>query len=213
MSIYTEEALDKLNKKELITILQSLQSKVESANNEILDQVCQLNQKFNQLVDMERQCWANTQYSRRECLEVVGIPDSVQNNELEDKVLPIFKKIGSEVSPRDTEACHRLKKDNDRVILKFSRRKDCEQMMSVKKDLKHLKMQEVGLPGNRSIFINTSLCSCYRMLWSKCKRLHDLGKISNFYISSGTIKVKISENRNPISITHTQDFVKVFPKS
>ena len=93
MSIYTEEALDKLNKKELITILLSLQSKVQSANNEILDQVCQLNQKFNQLVDMERQCWANTQYSRRECLEVEGIPDSVQNNELEDKRLTIFKKI------------------------------------------------------------------------------------------------------------------------
>ena len=49
MSIYTEKALDKLNKKELITILLSLQSKVESANNEILDQVRQLNQEFSQL--------------------------------------------------------------------------------------------------------------------------------------------------------------------
>ena len=210
---------------------------MESANNEILHQVRQLNQKFSQLesedsivkqanslllkrlVDMERQCWANAQYSRRECLEVVGIPDSVQNNELEDKVLTIFKKIGSEVSPRDIESCHRLKKDNDRVTVKFSGRKDCEQIMSVKKDLKHLKMQEVGLPGNCLIFINTSLypyyCSLYPyycMLWLKCKRLHDLGKISNFYISSGTIKVKISENRNPISITHTQDFVKYFPE-
>ena len=111
MSIYTEEALDKLNKKELITILLSLQSKVESVNNEILHQVRQLNQKFSQLesensivnqansllskrlVNMERQCWANAQYSRRKCLEVMGIPDSVQNNELEDKVLNIFKKI------------------------------------------------------------------------------------------------------------------------
>ena len=50
------------------------------------------------------------------------------------------------------------------------------------------------------------------MLWSKCKRFNDLGKISNFYISGGTIKVKISKNRNPISITYTQDFVKYFPE-
>ena len=110
MSIYTEEALDKLNKKELITILLSLQSKVESANNEIIDQVRQLNQKFSQLeseysivkqansflskrlVDMERQCWANAQYFRRECLEVVGIADSVQNNELEDQSADHFQK-------------------------------------------------------------------------------------------------------------------------
>ena len=49
MSIYIEEALDKLNKKELITILLSLQRKVESANNEILDQVRQVNQKFSHL--------------------------------------------------------------------------------------------------------------------------------------------------------------------
>ena len=82
--------------------------------------------------------------------------------------------------------------------------------MFVRKDLKHLKMQVVGLPGNRSIFINTSLCPYYHMLWSKCKKLYDSGKISNFYISSGTIKVKISESENPLSTTHTQDFVKHF---
>ena len=155
---------------------------MESANNEVVDQVRQLNQIFSQLesencivkqtnsllskrlVDMEKQCWANAHYSRKECLEVVGISDSVQNNELEDKVLTVFKKIGSEVSPRDIEAFYRLKKDNDRVIVKFSRHKDSEQILSVKKDLKHLKMQEVRLPGNRSIFINTSLCPYYRML-------------------------------------------------
>ena len=48
------------------------------------------------------------------------------------------------------------------------------------------------------------------MLWSKWKKLYDSGKISNFYISSGTIKVKISESKNPLSTTHTQDFVKHF---
>ena len=89
---------------------------------------------------------------------MVGISDSVQNNELEDTVLTIFKKIVREVSPRDIAACHRLKEVNNRVIVKFSRRKGCEQIVSVKKELKLLKLQTVGLPGNRSIFINTSLC-------------------------------------------------------
>ena len=36
---------------------------------------------------MGRQCWANTQYSKRECLEVVAMLESAQNNQLEDKVL------------------------------------------------------------------------------------------------------------------------------
>ena len=116
----------------------------------ILEEISKLKDKFSQLesenvivkqansllskrfVDMERQCWANTQYSRRECTEVVGIPNSVDSNELEDKVLTVFQKIGCELSPRDLEACHRLRKNSDRVIVKFSRRKDCEQIMSVK---------------------------------------------------------------------------------
>ena len=32
---------------------------------------------------MERQCWANAQYCRKECLELVGIPQSVKDNDLE----------------------------------------------------------------------------------------------------------------------------------
>ena len=227
---YTEKTSDKLNKKKLITIPLSLQSKVESASNEIHDEVRKLNQKFSHLeavnsvikqasslllkrmVDMERLCWSNAQYFGRECLKVVGIPDSVQNNKLEDKVLTIFKKTVSEVSPRDIEACNRLKKNkwqgNCQVLTTQGQWRD----NVPKKDLKHLKIQEVGLPRNRLIFTNTSLCPNYHMLRSECRRLHDLGKISNFYISSGTIKVKISENRSSISITHTQDFVKYFPE-
>ena len=53
---------------------------------------------------MERQCWSNAQYSRRECIEVVDIPDSVDNSELEVKVLTVFQKIGCELSPQDLEA-------------------------------------------------------------------------------------------------------------
>ena len=78
---------------------------------------------------MERKCWVNAQYSRREWTGVVDIPNSGNNNELENKVLTIFQKIGCELSPRELEACHQLRKNRDRVIVKFSRRKTCEQIM------------------------------------------------------------------------------------
>ena len=64
-------------------------------------------------VDKKRQCWANAQYFRRECVEVVGIPNSVSSNELEDKVLTVFQKIGCELSPRNLGECHRLRKNSD----------------------------------------------------------------------------------------------------
>ena len=64
-----------INKMELISILLSFQSKVESANNDILKEVRKLNQIFSQLeagkkfvkqvsleklVDVERQCWVTS---------------------------------------------------------------------------------------------------------------------------------------------------------
>ena len=40
---------------------------------------------------MERQCWANALYSRRECLDVIGIPSEVDGDVLKEKVLKIFR--------------------------------------------------------------------------------------------------------------------------
>ena len=58
------------------------------------------------VVTMERQCWANAQYSRRECLEVVGIPQQVDDKNLETKVLSIFQKIGCIIDPNFIDNCH-----------------------------------------------------------------------------------------------------------
>ena len=142
-------------------------------------------------------------------MEVVSIPCHVSNKNLESKVLEVFSKNGYEILSRDIEACHHLT-NNDRIIVKFLGRKDCNQVMSVKRDLWKLKLEDIGLRGSNSKFINPSLCPYYRMLRSKSKRLLDLGKINNFYISSGKIKIKLPENSKPLAITHVEDFKKHF---
>ena len=57
---------------------------------------------------LERKCATNEQYSKRECLEISGIPDSLANNNLEETVLKIFNETGVTVNSRDAEACHCL---------------------------------------------------------------------------------------------------------
>ena len=101
--------------------------------------------------------------------------------------------------------------NSDTIIAKFLRCKCCGQIMYVEKYLKKVKMQDIGLTGNQFIFTNTSLSLYYQMLWSKYKRLHELGNITNFYISCDTIKVKIIENSSLIAITNAKDFRKYFP--
>ena len=49
------------------------------------------------------------------------------------------------------------------------------------------------------------------MLWSKSKKLLTIGEIKRVYISNGTIRIKISENSSPLSITQDDDFRKHFP--
>ena len=83
--------------------------------------------------------------------------------------------------------------------------------MSVKRDLRKVKLEDIGLRGSNSIFVNPSLCPYYRMLWSKSKRLLDLGKINNFFVSSGKIKIRLQENSRTLAITHVENFKKNFP--
>ena len=70
-----------------------------------------------QLIVTERQCWANAQYSRRECLEISGIPTSVTDTDLEGKVLKVFEKLGVPVKEKHIEACHKVKQGSDRTIV------------------------------------------------------------------------------------------------
>ena len=148
MAAYTEGTLDKLSKKELIAITLSTRNKVEqytNVNNDALEEIYKFNENFvkheseinivkkvntllnERVIGRERQCWANAQYSRRECLEVAGIPRDVSNKNLEWKVLEVFSKVGCEIFSRDIDACHRLT-INDRVTVKFLRRKGCDQV-------------------------------------------------------------------------------------
>ena len=58
-------------------------------------------------------------------MEISDIPRDVSNENLESKVLEVFSKVSYEVLSRNIEACHRLK-NNDRVIVNFLQRKDCD---------------------------------------------------------------------------------------
>ena len=60
---------------------------------------------------LERKCVANDHYSRQECLEISGIPDSISNKDLEETVLKILSETGVTVNSEDIEVCHRLNQE------------------------------------------------------------------------------------------------------
>ena len=77
----------------------------------------------------ERQYWANNQYGRRECLNISGIAENIENKNLENLTLQIFKKIDINDDPENIEDCHWVKtQKTKKVIIKFSKSKDANKI-------------------------------------------------------------------------------------
>ena len=79
------------------------------------------------------------------------------------------------------------------------------------KDLTKLSMEDFQLTGQGKLYINQSLCPYSRVLWSKSKLLHRMGKIFSYYAFNATVKIKIQETSQPLSIMHSSGLDKLFP--
>ena len=72
-------------------------------------------------------------------------------------------------------------------------------------------MDDLQLTGQGKLYINQSLCPYCKVLSLKSKSLHRMGKIFSYYVSNGTVKIKIQETSQPLSIMHTSNLEKLFP--
>ena len=120
--------------------------------------------------------------------------------------------IGAPVNTDLVEDCHRIpsKGSPKIVILKLSCRKDSIQVLLNKNKLKQLKPESLNLPASLKIYINESLCPYYEKLWTKCKKLWDAKRILSFWISNGSLRVKLV-NENVSIITRDCDLEKLLP--
>ena len=218
-------ALKKLSKEELSNMVIDYQSKFDNMLSHINAELTSVRDRLTKMESqlsvtrrvndnllkqnriLERKCAANEHYSRRECLELSGIPDSIPNNNLEETVLKIFNETGVTVNSRDVEACHcRNQKSNPKkVIIKLSKRKDVVRVINNKKKFKNKKPQNIGLPSGCKICINENLCKYHKCLWWKCKLLQTCDSIQSFWVTNGSIRIK-HQNDEVTSVTHIEDF-------
>ena len=90
-------------------------------------------------------------------LEINLVPHSINNVDLEEKVCEALSLTGTKVKPDDLDACHRMKK-KDNVIIKFKNRKQTDDVIFKRKELKSKGNDLVALQFGRSLFINDSIC-------------------------------------------------------
>ena len=119
------------------------------------------------VIELEKSQAKAEQYSRRNNVEISGIPHEILDNNLEDKVIDICKDAGIEIGHMDIEGCHRLPLSRNnaggtkRVIVKFVNKKHSEDVLRLRKII----------ISRSKVFISNSLCPYYRYLLGKCKDL------------------------------------------
>ena len=107
-------------------------SKYDKVNSEL--QQCK---KFNshlltRIIQLERNAVTNSQYSRRETIELNPVPADITEDVLEQNVCKALSLTGVHVVPNDLRACHRMKR-SDNVIVKFKCRKEKKSIMYKRK--------------------------------------------------------------------------------
>ena len=234
--VLDEDTLKDLNKKKLVEIIfaqrnqtSELQTKLESVGDDISTLKSDISDKSNKgvlgdiadfkrrIIELERKLYAQEQYTRRECVEIVGIKKEVSDNNLSNVVVEAFKCAGVDVTPRSFQAIHKLR-NKETVIAKLVHRADAIDILRKKRVLRELddeKKVELSLQGK--VYVNESLCPAYNIILGKCNALYKSRHISAFYTINGKILITIGGTRdvngritNPLEtlhITHVEDLI------
>ena len=124
--VYAEETSRALNKNQIIDLLFKSQEQTNTTIASLTAEIKRLNENFQklesdvsvvknvnnilskQMSSIERQCWKNAQYSRREFFELVRLHSSIEDKDLEPTVCRVLQDISVGVTGEGIEACHRL---------------------------------------------------------------------------------------------------------
>ena len=78
---------------------------------------------LTRIIQLERNAVTNSQYSRRETIELNPVPADITEDVLEENICKALSLTGVNIVLNDLHTCHRMK-TTDRVIVKF---KCCKQ--------------------------------------------------------------------------------------
>ena len=105
---------------------------------------------------MERNTVTNSQYSRRETIELNPMPADITEDVLEESICKALSLTGVNVVPNDLHAYHRMKR-SDKVIVKFNRRKQKRSVIYKRKNLGNKSQELSNLKFSRRLFLSESM--------------------------------------------------------
>jgi hypothetical protein len=200
-----DELLERVDKMEKEKELIEDENKVLKNCIQQLDQsMTQLGQTYN---DLE-------QYSRRECVEISGIPSPVWKEEnLNDIATKIGELTGVKIREDDISVCHRLpqrRRQNDRnkqqrIIVKFVRRDMKDKFYKSRGQLREKTTKDLGYESANRIYLAKSLTEQNKDLFRCCLKFKKDNQYKFIWTSNGKIFLRKDNESGAIHIKSKQD--------
>ena len=114
------------------------------------------------------------QYTRRDCLEILGIPlpEDSRLEDTNDMLLQLSQKMDIPLERNDISVSHRIRSSrasvDPAIIVKFVRREMRERLYRSRKRLKSITTADLGFSVDKKIFINESLTPKNKELFKDC---------------------------------------------
>ena len=186
-------------------------TKAENANVTLTKELdCtrkKLREQAKEINDLENSQDELEQYTRKNSLEIVGVPETAYPS-TEELVIRVGEILNVEIKPEDIEISHKLKrKYTNAVIVKFLSHKVKTKLYKQRTKLKNVKVSDL-FPSfanatrdtGQRIFINENLTSYRRELFGKVNKKRKDNLIVSAWTMDGKIYVKTSPDGTPVRI-------------
>ena len=156
------------------------------------------------------------QYGRRQNLEIVGIPETDQED-TNKIVIEVAKLLNVEIAPEQISTSHRLKSKKKRnsdddtqpsstpIIARFVNRDIRNRLYSNRKLARDLDLKSFSVKDTQHIYINENLTHERKRLFWKAKQLAKSEGFRFFWTHNGTVLVRKSEESDILAIKSDND--------
>ena len=153
----------------IMSIKDSIIDALKEENIKLKSRVEQLEDK---IIRMEIAKNNNDQYTQCNNIEILGIAATVKDEDLEKKVIAIFRCLKIDIDPSGIEDCHRLGNSTPKnTIVCFVNRKFCKKALGAKFDLRKIKDAELHFDTSSVLYFSENLTPYNQYLPWKCRGL------------------------------------------
>ena len=189
---------------ETLVVLQeenkALKEEHASLKSQVLSSANDLKSVQKSLNDLE-------QYTRRDSVEIRGIPlpEESQEEDTNEIVLQLSQKMGIPLERKDISVSHRIRSRSlvdPAIIVKFVRREVRERLYRARKRLKSITTADFGFSVEKKIFINESLTPKNKELFKDCLRFKKDNSFKFLWTNAGKIFLRRNAD-SPVILTNS----------